>query len=77
MIGGSPKLHYRLNRLGSVSSYHRPKRVRQRLVAGVESNTWRTVRQFPEHDLYVFSVDNLNQSDRHGVLVHKRAKECI
>lgn len=68
-VEGTTKLQYVMNRLGLVPSYEAVDMIRRRLCDDVSSNPNGTMRNLPCHDLAVFSVDNLDQSNMHGITV--------
>lgn len=69
MVGGTTKVHYILNRLGLVPSYDTIYRIRKKICNEVASHPRGTMRDLPRHVVAIFAVDNLDQTNQHGLTI--------
>lgn len=68
-VEGTTKLHYILNRLALAPSYETANRIRGRMFDEVSNHPNGTLRHLPSHNVAVFAVDSLDQSNHHGITV--------
>lgn len=72
VIGLSTKMHYVLNRTGSVHSFDGIGRIRCLVSKKVQKEQNRALSWPPSHDVGVFSIDNLYRSDNYGLSISGR-----
>lgn len=77
LVESSTKLHYVMNRLGVTPSYEAVDVVRKKLMAKAEISENGTLAELPQHDMAVFAIDNLDQSNNHGITVKGRTKHGL
>lgn len=68
-IEGSTKLHHILNRMGLTQSYDAVADIRSRLTTESLNREKGNLLNVPTHDISVFSIDNSDQTNFHGLTV--------
>lgn len=69
IVGCTAKVHYILNGMGMSPSYDAVDQIRRRLCHKVMSSEKGTLADLQKNDEAVFAVDNLDQSNHHGLTI--------
>lgn len=77
MMEGTKKLHYMLNRMGVTLSYLAVSDIRSRLCQESMRHENGNFRKLTAHDVSVFSIDNLDQINCHGITVAGRTRHSL
>lgn len=77
MIGCRTKLHYVLNRIGVSPSYDQMHRLKNRLASENIANGKPILTNLKPHRLAIFAVDNIDTTNRHGIVVHGRTEHGL
>lgn len=72
MIGYRTKIHHVLSRFCVTSSFYTVDLIRKRLTWVVEISAKSTFHDIPLHEISVSSIDNLDLTNQHGLLVRRR-----
>lgn len=69
MIGCKNRMQYVMNHLGLIPSYETIDRTQKKLVAAHTEEEHHMLHDVGEHRLAIFSVDNIDTTNKHGILI--------